>query len=136
VPHVDLSELQFDAVVAVAAMIRPAARTHPGANATRLRALHCDRVWPPIPSHRADTDRRSTCNYCGRTADDGVLLAAISTGERADARRARRRSTAGRGHPPPFYGLVFGDLFARHLEHDSVADLDGVVCEPFVEPAE
>jgi hypothetical protein len=38
VPHVDRRELPFDAVVAVPALIRPAARTHPVARATRVRA--------------------------------------------------------------------------------------------------
>ena len=38
--------------------------------------------------------------------------------------------------PHPLHGLAFGDLLACHLEDNSVADLDGVVCEPFVEPAQ
>jgi hypothetical protein len=43
---------------------------------------------------------------------------------------------APRGHPHPSNGLYFRDLFACDLEDDSVADLDGVVGEPFVEPAQ
>jgi hypothetical protein len=81
----------------------------------------------------AHSRRWRAATVVGATAD------ALRTGwtrERPGAARARR-SCSGEGVTPhPSIGLFVRDLFARHLEDDSVADLDGVVSEPFVEPAQ
>jgi hypothetical protein len=67
----------------------------------------------------------------------GVELAVKKSATVAFTRGACDLDVAAKGPPPSLPdGLFFRDLFARHLEDDSVADLDGVVCEPFVEPAQ